>query len=142
MELEVEVIGGAEILRAFRDLPKQASEELREASTEIATGLVADLQAAARAEGRQAALMVPTVKVKRDRIPVIQAGGSKRVGRKRVPAGKLLYGSEFGSNLRQFRPHLGTGSYWFYRTVQARDGEIYAEWLEAADRIMQAFGEG
>lgn len=138
-EFSVEVIGAAEILRAFRELPKEASDQLRDRSQQLAGELAQDIAAAARAEGRQAALMAPTVKAKRDRVPVVTAGGAKRVGRRRVSAGKLLFGSEFGSNLRQFRPHLSGGSYWFYRTVDTRDSQIYAEWLKAADALIQAY---
>lgn len=138
-EFSVEIIGADEILRAFRQLPKEASDELRDTAQRLAADLATDIAAAARREGRQAALMAPTVKAKRDRVPVVQAGGAKRVGRNRVQAGKLLFGSEFGSRLPQFRPHLSGGSYWFYDTVERQDSEIYAEWLKAADRIIQAF---
>lgn len=138
-DVSVEIIGARELLAAFRKLPKDASDQLREAAGDIAASLVDDIAGAARAEGRQAKLMAPTVKVKRDRVPAIQAGGSKRVGRNKVPAGELLYGSEFGSNLPQFRPHVAGGSYWFYSTIEARDSEIYARWLEAVDSIISTF---
>lgn len=138
-EIEIEILGAREILRAFRELPAEASDQLREQSGQIARKLADDIEAAARSEGRQAALMAATVKVRRDRVPVVQAGGAKRVGRNRVPASDLLYASEFGSNLRQFRPHLKGDSYWFYDTVERQDSEIYAAWLEAVDAILNAF---
>jgi len=138
-EIEIEILGAREILRAFRELPAEASDQLREESGQIARKLADDIEAAARAEGRQAALMAATVKVRRDRVPVVQAGGAKRVGRNRVPAADLLYASEFGSNLRQFRPHLKGDSYWFYDTVERQDSAILAQWLEAVDAILNAF---
>lgn len=138
-EITVEVVGAKPILRAFRDLPREASDLLRDKSQELAAELAPDLSAAARAEGRQAALMAPTVKVRRDRVPVVVAGGAKRVGRNRVPAYKLLFGSEYGSHRAQFRPHLSGGSYWFFATVEEKDSAIYAEWLRTVDEIISAF---
>ena len=84
--------------------------------------------------------MGPTIKVKRDRIPVVVAGGRKRVGSRRTPAGALIFGSEFGSKLPQFKAHLSGGSYWFRATVERHDSEIYAEWLKAADDVIQEWG--
>lgn len=140
LDIAVEVIGAAPILRAFRDLPKEAVEKLRDASKEMSVTLAEQIAAAARHEGRQAALMAPTVKPRRNRVPAVVAGGAKKVGRKRVPAGALLFGSEFGAHLPQFRPHLSGGSYWFYETVKEKDSEIYAKWLAVAEELISSFG--
>lgn len=129
-------------LAAIAKLPKDAQNELRAAALELSQELAASAQAAGRAEGSQAALVASTVKARRDRVPVVDAGGTTRLGRNRKPAYKLLFGSEFGSNFyEQFgKPHIGSGSYWFFDTVEREQARITARWQEAADRTIRRFG--
>jgi hypothetical protein len=106
------------VVRALKRLPGQADEELKETARDLADKLSRITAAAGRSSSRQAA----------------RAAGTVRVGGGGVTAGPhpLLFGSEFGafgrfgwysagryarSPGRQFRPHLGGGSYWFFRTV-------------------------
>lgn len=134
----VHVSGLRGTLAAFRDLPKEASDELRDAAGLIAQDLAGAIASAARSHSRQAALMAPTVKVGRDRVPVVRAGGSRRVGSRAKPAYKILFGSEFGSNrLRQFKP--ASPSYWMWRTTEEQGGEISRRWLAAADAVVAKF---
>lgn len=98
--VNIHVEGGRQTLAAFRRLPKQASSELRDATLKLSASLARKVEAAARSEGGQAALMALTVKALRDRVLALSAGGSKRVGSRRVPAWKLLFASEFGMNRR------------------------------------------
>lgn len=138
----VQLAGLREGLAKFRTLPKEAADELRDASGSIATALVAFAQIAARTQGRQASLMAPTVKVVRDRVPAIQAGGAKRVGRRRVPAYELLGGSEFGSNrFRQFRPFRADG-YWFFPVADNQRDYADRQWGRAVERIVSKFEGG
>lgn len=144
-------------LRAFSKLPKEASEQLRDASLDISKDLADDVAHAALARGSQAALMAPTVKATRDRVPALTAGGNKRVGRHKTTAHELLFASEFGQNRRsgwyaaaqyarssgrQYPPHLGRHSYWFFTTVDAHEADIARRWEHAADAIIRAFGRG
>lgn len=144
----VRISGVRETLGAFALLPRQASDELRDASQKIAQAMQGRIQAAARIEGRQASILAPTVKARRDRVPAVQAGGAKRIGRRHKPAYKLLFGSEFGASqsgrysLRQFKPHLGAGSYWFFRTVEDDQAVIDREWNAAADEVIRRFVDG
>lgn len=136
--------GVRETLAAFRGLPKEANRELRLASLDLSRELAADAKAAGAAEGSQAALVATTVKAVFDRTPAVQAGGTKRLGSRRKPAWKLLFGSEFGSNeYRQF-PHLhqGRDGIWFFPTIEANSSSIAARWREAADRTIAAFTKG
>jgi hypothetical protein len=144
MTLNVRIEGVRETLAAFRQLPKEASNELRTAAGEIAQDLAVDAQAAGRAEGYQAALVAGTVKVARDRVPVVQAGGTKRLGPRSAPAWRLLFGSEFGSNrFRQFpEVHQGRDGLWFFPTIEANAASISARWNAAADRTIAAFTKG
>lgn len=148
LTVTIHIEGIRETLAALRELPKDASNELRDASQRLSESLATDVQSAARAEGRQAAILAKTVRARRDRVPVIVAGGMTRIGRNRKPAYKLLFGSEFGASqegryaLKQFKPHLGRGSYWFFKTVEDKQTEIASEWGKAADDVVRRFGEG
>jgi len=133
--------GAREVLAAFRAMPKDASTELRAASLKLAQSLAPKVAAAGRTEGKQAALLAKTVRAQRDRVPVIVVGGTRRLGSNRKPAFKLLFGSEFGANFyRQFRPHLGAGSYWIFKTVDDNQATISKEWNKAADTVIRKFG--
>jgi hypothetical protein len=139
----VKVDGLRETLAAFRRMPKEASDSLRDRSTELAQLLAGRIAAAARSDSAQSALMAGTVKARRDRVPVIEAGGATSVGRNRVPAYKILFGSEFGARtLPQYRPHLGKGSYWMWATVEANQAEISRAWAKVAEDIQRDFSRG
>lgn len=144
LTVQVRIDGLRQVLAALNQLPKDADAEIRATARELADRLAVEAARAGRLEGRQAALVATTVKAGRDRVPVITAGGPKRLGRNRAPAYKLLFGSEFGSNFyEQFgKPHLSGGSYWFFDTVEREQGEISKAWLDAADEIITRFGVG
>jgi len=138
--------GVLDVMRALRDMPKDANDELRDASLKLAQELAPQVAAAGRAEGRQAAVLAATVRARRDRVPVIVVGGTRRLGRNRKPAYKLLFGSEFGAShhgryqLRQFRPWRKGRTYWIFITVDRAQRYISREWNKAADRVIRKFG--
>lgn len=143
--VKVRISGVRETIRAFRQLPKDANDELRKRSQAIASDLATKIASAARSSSAQSALVAGTVKAMRDRVPVVQAGGNRKVGRKRKPAHKVLFGANFGATyLKQFRPHRagGTDDYWFFSTVEANEGRIDQEWNAAADEIIHRWGSG
>ena len=141
----VQIDGLRTTLRAFRELPKDASARLREESLKLAETLAAKAKIDGIADAApQSPLVATTVKAVRDRVPVIQAGGSKRLGRNRAPAWKLLFGSMFGSNAyRQFhRPHAGQDAYWFFPVVERNAAEIGRAWNKVAGEIARDFSQG
>jgi hypothetical protein len=140
----VRIDGVRETLAAFRALPKDASKELRETSLELSRKLALSAQAAGVAEGQQAALVAKTVRAVRDRVPAVVAGGVRRLGSRKAPAWKLLFGAEFGSmQYRQFpRLHTGRAGIWFFPTIEREATATAREWRAAADRIIRAFGKG
>jgi hypothetical protein len=143
ISISLHVEGARETLAAFRRLPKDANNALRDRSLELAQALATKVASAARSDSGQSALIAPTVKARRDRIPFIEAGGSTRVGRNRVPAYKVIFGSEFGARtLPQYRPHVGKGSYWMFKTVEANEAEIMSTWMKAAADIQREFESG
>ena len=145
LTIVVEIDGVRETLAAFRDLPKQATDKLRDAAGQIADDLLPGVRSAARSDASpQAALVASTAKVRRDRIPVLVAGGTKRLGVNRAPAYKLLFGSEFGADRhKQFhKRHQGQEGSWFFPVVEAEAARISAAWNDAADAIIREFNGG
>lgn len=141
--ITVKIEGIHETLRALSKLPKDANVEIKEKAQELSKKLADAARSSGLSEGKQAALVATTVKAARDRVPVVVAGGSKRLGRNKKPAFKLLFGSEFGSNrYEQYKPHIGQGSYWFFKTIEDESVTIAAEWQEAADEIIRKFSLG
>lgn len=138
LTVRLRIEGARGTLKAFKDLPKDASDELREGTLKLSQALASRVASAGRADSPQSALVAGTVKANRDRVPSISAGGSKRVGSNRKPVFKILYGSEFGSSrLKQFRPHLGRGSYWFFREVEDNQSDIADAWRKVADDVLK-----
>jgi hypothetical protein len=142
LTVKMQIEGVRETLRAFSVLPKEAQDALRDRSEELSKQLATKLKVAAIANGPQSGLMAPTIKAKRDRVPAVQAGGTRKVGSNKKPAYKILFGSEFGSNnLDQFRPHQADG-YWFFQTVRRDEGGIAKAWVQMADDVAAAFARG
>lgn len=143
LTIRLRITGAKETLAAFRGLPKEASQSLRERTLALSEVLAQAARSAAASEGRQAPLLAGTVKAVRDRVPAIQAGGSRSVGSRKAPAFKVLFGSEFGSNrLRQFKPHRGRQGYWFFPTVEREQDAIATAWQEVADDVVNDFTRG
>lgn len=143
LTVKISVDGARETLAAFNRLPREASDALRKHSLELATALASKVAGAATSDSPQSALMSSTVKARRDRIPTIEAGGTSRVASSRVPAYKILFGSEFGARvLPQYRPHVGRGSYWLFRTVEENEAAISSAWNKVADDIQRDFDRG
>lgn len=136
----VRVEGLTETLRAFKELPKEASQELRVQTNEISDFIAMRVRQAGKAHSRQAALVADSVKSYKGRTPEVGGGGMKRVGSNRQPVHKILFGAEFGSNtLRQFKPHRGQMGYWFFSTVEDNKDELYEAWLDVVDHVASLF---
>lgn len=155
LTLTFNVDGLREVLSALNRLGKEANTKLRAKAITIAERLAGDIKTAGQGEGGQAAAVAETVKAKRDRLPVITAGGTTRIGRNHVPAYKLLFGSEFGMNRRtgwyarrryagsagrQYPPHQGRHSYWVFKTADEQQEAVLTEWATVADDIVTEFG--
>lgn len=137
ISMTVHIAGVRETLAAFRELPKQAAAELRDASGVIAAFMAESARARGMASSSRSALVAGTVRPARDRVPVVQVGGSSRLGSRRAPAWALLFGDEFGAlTYRQFRPHRGTRGYWFFSSIEGEEARIDREWNQAADAIV------
>jgi hypothetical protein len=148
IHLTIRIDGAQATLKALRDLPKEASNELRDAAQGLSEKMARWVIAAGQAEGRQASLLTGTVKAKRDRLPYMVVGGTKRIGHAwpgagRAPAYQLLFGSEFGASTGHgFKPHRGKVGYWVFPTIEHHEGEIAREWERAADHVVDRFSHG
>lgn len=145
LTMTVRIEGVKETLAKFRQLPKDASDEIRERSMRLAEVLAVKAQAAARSDvSPQAKLVASTIRPRRDRVPVIVAGGSKRVGRRRSPAWGVLFGAEFGANqYPQFgKPHQGREGSFLFPVVEENSELVEREWNAAADDVIARFTAG
>jgi hypothetical protein len=153
VDAHIKIEGVAAMRAAFRRLPKAANDALKTRSGNIAFDLAQLIRNSAVGSSRQSAAVAKTVKARRDRTPVVEAGGNQRATRqRRVSSGQaptkayhLLFGANFGaSQLRQFRPHRGAGSddYWFFSTVEDNTERIDSEWGEAVDDVAKEWGRG
>lgn len=154
----VRIEGVRETLRVFNALPKNANDALKDRTKEIASKVAESATAAGVRAGSQAALVSRSVKVKRDRVPAVQAGGSSpALGRYGAPPSALLFGSEFGMDSHsgwyrksrydesagsQYHPHTGQVGAWFFPTVEREAPAISEAWNRVADDIVHSLIEG
>lgn len=124
--------------RALRQLPKEASVALRDESQAIAGDVAAKAKSRAMGVSKTYARHVaPTIRARRDRIPVIAIGSRARIrkGSARQTVGDLLWGVEFGGRQRpttmQFLPHLGTTGYALWPTIRQELPDIMDRWADA-----------
>lgn len=139
------------LLRVLSKLPKELQNEIRDSATEIAeTEAKKIIQNAVWPQERLAA---SAVRARRDRIPVIVAGGAKRLsvsggrsGARRPRAGDVFFGAEFGGQGRkttmQFQPHNGTEGHFFFPTLREDHDKIMDTWLDAVDGISKDWTSG
>lgn len=141
LTVRADMTGIRALLAQLNELPKQASQDVRVAAGVIAEKLVpAAKRGAITHGGPQGKLLAPTIKVVRDRVPSLQAGGTKRVGSNKVYAYKVLYGSEFGSTVyKQFHHGHTTDGYWFFPLIRTEDPMIEREMSTAIEAIIARF---
>ena len=116
LTVKMHIDGVHQTLAAFRRLPKEASDSLRDHTLDLSKDLARKVAAAARVDSRQSAAVAPTVKALRDRVPAIVAGGMTRVGTPRVPAYAVIFGSEFGAGLGVMILDINVGAIIYART--------------------------
>lgn len=128
-----------------RDLRAEANGELRDAADRCASGLVVSLVSAASSSGVPVAPRVArSIKVKRDRVPVVAIGGATKVGTgKRGQAGSLVWGSEQGpkGDVNHFGVATNAAGYWIAPTVaRFGDGPAIDTYRRAVADIMRKHG--
>lgn len=145
LRIRMQVEGIREVLAAVRELPPEAQDILRDGSYELSQLLAGRIRSAGMSDSPQSARAAASVKAVRDRMPVIRAGGTKR-------SSAVLFGSEFGATRKfgwyargryydsagkQFRPHRGASSYWFFATLEREQGALSAAYRRMADAVIE-----
>ena len=101
----------------LRRLPPTLAQELRYESFDIAQVIVDDARQRAMAFG-VARYVAPTIKVKRDRVPIVRMGGSGKLpvsgswgtrsrSGSRQTVGDVIWGAEFGGGARKTTRQFG-----------------------------------
>lgn len=135
----VEIKGITQLLKALNKIPKDLQNDVRDASQQIASDLVAGAKNAAHTPLQQ--LAATGLKAKRDRVPVVRVG--KAMIRPGTKATDIFYGAEFGGQRRpstqQFLTHQGRRGYFLYPTARARGKQYSDMWADAVDHAFKAW---
>jgi len=147
--MAVHVDGLRPLLRQLSKAPRELQNKIRDASQRIADRIASQAASQASGQGGQAAGVAGSIKAKRDRIPVVQAGGSGAFPTShphRVRMEDVFFGAEFGGRGRpttqQFRPHRGRTGYFLYPTIRSMRSEITQEWLDAVGDVIDEVEHG
>ena len=129
------VEGLNEVLRAFKALPKEASDELRKSSMVIAERHMAPAwrNAALYYAGPWGPDIADSVRVKRDRVPAVNIGDNKKTFRGGATASMVRFPSDTGERRQSFAPFEQTN--WISK-VRGYQPDALREWGEAVDRIV------
>ena len=134
------VSGLNEVLRAFRSLPKEAGQELRAESVQIADRYMVPAwrDAAISHAGPWGPAIAASVRAKRDRIPAVNIGFKKKAVRGGASSIMLRYPADHGTRVRAgARARVfGDGSNWIQQ-VRPYQADALKEWGQAVDRIVR-----
>jgi len=142
--VDLYVDGLNEVLRAFRNLPKEASNELRNASTVIAERhmVPAWRTAALYGAGVWGQKISDSVRVRRDRVPAVQIGSNRKAFSGGATPTMVRAPSNLGPAGRWYAKPEGERSFapfeqtdWMSH-VRAYQPAAIREWGQAVDRIV------
>lgn len=143
---DIKVSNADNVERALSELPLQARDEARKGIEKISRNLANKIRAAGRATPKPRGTgprggAAATTRARRGLSGGVIAGPHP-----------MLFGSEFGakgrfgwyakpryfhSHARQYRPHLGGGSYWFFKTQEANQAAFDRDVQEIGDNIIR-----
>lgn len=148
---DLAVDGLNDVLRALRQLPKEASAELRQASQVIADRHMAPAwrNAALNYAGPWGQVIAASVKVKRDRVPAVSIGGNRKAFSGGATPTMVRFPSDKGRRGRSGPPKrdadgrivggvpeaFGAGSDWISK-VRSYQPQAIKEWAQAVDRVV------
>jgi hypothetical protein len=151
------------LFRALNAMEKEANVELKDDVQSITMWMAGAIKTSAYVGARmpaQAAIIAPTVRGNRDRIPNVTIGGSRGRASGGANAGQLLFGNEFGGDRNAFgtqsafpnggykfpprSPRLGRGNegYWIFPTLRAAQPEITRRWIDAVEKVFDNWNYG
>ena len=150
------------LLKVLNTMEKEAQHQLKDDVASISSWTATGIKQAAFGFSpmpRQAAIIAPTVRGNRDRIPNVTIGGSRGRASGGANAGILLYGNEFGGDRNAFgtkttfpnggykfpprTPREGRGNrgYWIFPTLKAMQPEITRRWKNAVEKVLENWGK-
>jgi hypothetical protein len=137
--VEAYVDGLNDVLRAFKALPKEASNELRQSSNKIAADYMVPAwqNAALYYAGPWGQVIADSVKVKRDRVPAVSIGGNRKAFSGGATPTMVRYPSDTGQARESFAPFEQTN---WISNVRAYQPAALREWGQAVDRIVRKWG--
>jgi hypothetical protein len=141
---EVRIEGLNELLRALNKLPKEAKDELRDASQRIADNLMVPAwQEAARQAGPWGDRISESVRVKRDRIPAVQMGYQRKAFSGGASTNTVRYPSSEGptGTAPQALSAFGSPTHWLAQSGSYKQ-QALDEWGNAVERIVADFNNG
>ena len=140
--IEAYVPGLNKLLRDLKGLDKEAQNELRSASADIADRyMVPAWQAAARNAGPWGERIAGTIKAKRDRLPAISIGANRRAFSGGATVNMVRYPSHAG-RVRPSIPAAFVETGWMTAARPNYIGNAMAEWANAVDRVCDGFDRG
>jgi len=155
------------VLRALNQMDKDSKTELKDKVQGISAWSAQEIRMGARyAEPgvyfMQMSPVVDTVRANRDRIPNVTIGGSKKVFKNHVEAGKILFGAEFGGAIwaknwnvkarkmevvsgankawRRF-PQKHRSGYWIFPNLKRIQPELTNRWHHAIDQVFKTWSQ-
>lgn len=135
-QFDTYVEGLNDVLRAFRNLPKEASADLRTASQRIADRHMAPAwrNAALYGAGPWGQVIADSVRSVKDRVPAVRIGGDKKRFSGGASASMVRSPSDTGNRRGSFAPFERTD--WMSR-VRAYQPAALQEWGRAVDQVVR-----
>lgn len=143
-EVELYVEGLNDILRALSKLPKEATNELKAASNDIAAQDMAPAwkNAALYYAGPWGDKIAASVRVKKDRIPAVSIGYTRKVfsgGASSIMARYPADKGRQGKSGDKVPAAFGEGNDWISKR-QNYQGQAMQKWANAVDRVVAKWG--
>lgn len=139
---EAHIPGLNRLLRDLRQLPKEATAELRSASVVIAERhMVPAWRAAALQAGPWGPKIAASVRARRDRVPVVLIGGRRAV----FSGGASVNSVRFPSHAGRVRPSIPKAferTDWMKRVYRGYIAGATQEWNSAVSKIVRDFNNG
>lgn len=145
---QVQIYGLNTLMRDLRGLDKEAQNELRDASKDIASRLmVPAYKEAAMQAGPWGGAIAGTVKAARDRIPTVAIGSNRRNAFSggasptmvRFPSNSGYKGRAGAAGTM---PKVFGAGYGWMKKMGKYKGNALKEWLQAVDRVKRKFEAG
>jgi hypothetical protein len=136
---DVRIEGLGRLMRALRELPKEAQAEMRDEAAKIAEAHMAPAWRAAAGEaGPWGERIGSSVRVRRDRIPAVQIGYARRAFSGGASTSMIRYPSHKGPD----RGAMFTATSWMSGVKRRYIAQAMGDWGESIDRVVRRWNTG